>query len=93
MPVDVEEGRKYFWCSCGKSNRQPFCDGSHEGTDFLPMSYTAEKTRTLYFCACNTPRARHFATAVITHWIDTVLAKFFSSEQRTHSGTLNSQPE
>ena len=52
MPVDVEEGRKYFWCSCGKSNRQPFCDGSHEGTDFLPMSYTAEKTRTLYFCAC-----------------------------------------
>ena len=52
MPVDVEEGGKYFWCSCGKSNRQPFCDGSHEGTDFLPMSYTAEKTRTLYFCAC-----------------------------------------
>jgi len=52
MPVDVEEGRKYFWCSCGKSNRQPFCDGSHEGTDFLLMSYTAEKTRTLYFCAC-----------------------------------------
>ena len=52
LPVDVEEGRKYFWCSCGKSDRQPFCDGSHQGTDFLPLTYMAETTRTLYFCAC-----------------------------------------
>lgn len=52
LPVDVEEGRKYFWCSCGKSDRQPFCDGSHQGTDFLPLTYVAETTRTLYFCAC-----------------------------------------
>ena len=52
LPVDVEEGRKYFWCSCGKSDRQPFCDGSHQGTEFLPLTYVAETTRTLYFCAC-----------------------------------------
>lgn len=52
LPVDVEEDRKYFWCSCGKSDRQPFCDGSHQGTDFLPLTYVAETTRTLYFCAC-----------------------------------------
>lgn len=52
LRVDVEEGRKYFWCSCGKSDRQPFCDGSHQGTDFLPLTYVAETTRTLYFCAC-----------------------------------------
>jgi len=51
LPVDVEEGRKYFWCSCGKSDRQPFCDGSHQGTEFLPLTYVAETTRTLYFCA------------------------------------------
>ena len=56
LPVDVEEGRKYFWCSCGKSDRQPFCDGSHQGTEFLPLSYVAETTRTLYFCACKHTR-------------------------------------
>ena len=54
--VDVEEGRKYFWCSCGKSDSQPFCDGSHQGTEFLPLTYVAETTRTLYFCACKHTR-------------------------------------
>ena len=57
LPVDVEEARKYFWCSCGKSDRQPFCDGSHQGTEFLPLTYVAETTRTLYFCACKHTRA------------------------------------
>jgi len=56
LPVDAEEGRKYFWCSCGKSDRQPFCDGSHQGTEFLPLTYVAETTRTLYFCACKHTR-------------------------------------
>lgn len=56
LPVDVDEGRKYFWCSCGKSDRQPFCDGSHQGTEFLPLTYVAETTRTLYFCACKHTR-------------------------------------
>ena len=51
-PVDVEEGKKYFWCACGRSANQPFCDGSHEGPDILPMSYKAEENRTLYFCGC-----------------------------------------
>lgn len=51
-PVDVEEGKKYFWCACGKSSNQPFCDGSHEGTDFLPQMYQATESRTLYFCGC-----------------------------------------
>jgi len=50
--VEVEEGRKYFWCACGKSARQPFCDGSHEGTSFTPMSYAAPASKTLYFCGC-----------------------------------------
>jgi len=51
-PVDVVEGKKYFWCACGKSAKQPFCDGSHEGTDITPLSYTAEAAKTLYFCGC-----------------------------------------
>lgn len=51
-PVDVEEGKKYFWCACGKSANQPFCDGSHEGTDFLPAKFEAPETKTIYFCGC-----------------------------------------
>ena len=50
--VDVEAGKSYFWCACGKSSNQPFCDGSHEGTDFLPMKYKAEESRKLFFCGC-----------------------------------------
>ena len=51
-PVDVQAGRKYFWCACGKSASQPFCDGSHKDTEFTPVKYEAEKDRTLYFCGC-----------------------------------------
>lgn len=51
-PVEVEAGKKYFWCACGRSQRQPFCDGAHEGTGITPATYTAEESRTLYFCGC-----------------------------------------
>lgn len=51
-PVDVTEGKTYFWCSCGKSENQPFCDGSHKDTGHNPIKYTAEKDRTVYFCGC-----------------------------------------
>ncbi len=51
-PVDVTTGKKYFWCACGKSASQPFCDGSHKDTAFTPVMYQAEQDRTLYFCGC-----------------------------------------
>ena len=51
-PVDVEAGKAYFWCSCGQSKNQPFCDGSHAGTEFAPTPYTAKASGTLYFCGC-----------------------------------------
>lgn len=51
-PVDVEEGKSYFWCTCGQSAKQPFCDGSHKGTDFAPMQYTAEASKKVFFCGC-----------------------------------------
>ncbi len=51
-PVEVEAGKKYFWCSCGKSAQQPFCDGSHQGSDFTPLPFTADADKTLYFCGC-----------------------------------------
>lgn len=50
--VDVEAWKKYFWCACGRSKSQPFCDGSHKGTDFTPVEYKAEKSEKVWFCGC-----------------------------------------
>ena len=50
--IDVEQGKKYFWCACGKSAKQPFCDGSHKDTSFTPFTYAATETKRVYFCCC-----------------------------------------
>jgi len=50
--IDVEEGKKYFWCSCGKSAKQPFCDGSHSGSEFTPLMYEATASGKVFFCGC-----------------------------------------
>ena len=56
LAVKVEQGKNYFWCACGLSQKQPFCDGSHASGDFSPVRYTAEKNETVYFCACKQSR-------------------------------------
>lgn len=50
--VDVEQGEDYWWCACGRSEKQPFCDGSHKGTDFKPVQYTASEGKQEWFCGC-----------------------------------------
>jgi len=50
--IEVEAGKSYWWCSCGKSATQPFCDGSHKGSDFSPVEYKADKSAAVYFCGC-----------------------------------------
>ncbi len=50
--VEVEQGKRYFWCTCGRSANQPFCDGSHKGTDFKPLSFTAEESKKVFLCGC-----------------------------------------
>lgn len=50
--VDVEAGKSYWWCACGKSASQPFCDGSHKGSGFAPMEFKAEENATVSFCGC-----------------------------------------
>ena len=60
IAVDVEQGKSYYWCSCGKSSKQPFCDGSHKGTKFNPFVYKAELTKRIFFCACKQTNNRPF---------------------------------
>ena len=50
--VDLEKGKRYAWCTCGRSANQPFCDGSHKGTEFKPLMFEAEETKTTYLCGC-----------------------------------------
>ena len=52
IPVEVEEGKNYFWCACGKGAKQPFCDGSHKDTGTSPVKYTAEASKKVFFCGC-----------------------------------------
>ena len=50
--ANVEAGKSYWWCACGKSQKQPFCDGSHKGSEFSPLEYKAESSAEVSFCAC-----------------------------------------
>jgi CDGSH-type Zn-finger protein len=58
--IEVEAGKSCWWCSCGKSATQPFCDGSHKGSDFSPVEYKADKAEAAYFCGC-----KHSANGVM----------------------------
>ncbi len=57
--AEVTAGETYYWCACGRSKSQPFCDGSHEVTSLSPVAYEAPRTTTVYLCGCkrttNTP--------------------------------------
>ena len=50
--MQVEEGKTYVWCSCGRSANQPWCDGSHEGTGFEPVSFVAFISGVFFMCGC-----------------------------------------
>jgi CDGSH-type Zn-finger protein len=50
--VELVEGKQYWWCRCGRSKRQPFCDSSHKGTGFEPVAFTATSTGPASLCGC-----------------------------------------
>ena len=50
--VKLEAGRSYFWCVCGLSAKQPFCDGSHQGSGLAPKKFTADKDGPAFLCGC-----------------------------------------
>ncbi len=49
--LELEPGT-YYWCACGKSDNQPFCDGSHEGSEFTPKVFEISEKKTVALCQC-----------------------------------------
>lgn len=47
-----EEGKTYAWCSCGRSDKQPYCNGAHASTSLRPMIVKADKDRSVWLCQC-----------------------------------------
>ncbi len=60
MRIELEAGKKYFWCSCGESTNQPWCDGSHKGSDFSPVMVEVEESRAYSMCTCKQSDRPHF---------------------------------
>jgi CDGSH-type Zn-finger protein len=52
IKVELKANEQYYWCSCGLSANQPFCDGSHKGTKFTPKAFTVEQDKIVGLCGC-----------------------------------------
>ena len=56
----LEAGKEYWWCACGLSKTQPFCDGSHKGTGLAPLSFKPEKSGDAWLCGCKASSGKPF---------------------------------
>jgi len=50
--VTLEKDKKYFFCRCGRSGNQPFCDGAHKGTEFTPLAFECDQSKDYFLCCC-----------------------------------------
>lgn len=58
--VQVEAGKEYWWCACGRSASQPYCDGSHKAVGLVPLAFTAERTGELWLCGCKASSSKPY---------------------------------
>ena len=77
--VILEKDKEYYFCSCGRSKSQPFCDGSHAGTSFSPKAFTAEKDGEAWLCTCKQSGNTPFCDGTHQNINDDQIGKEFSS--------------
>ena len=73
--VELEKGEEYYFCSCGRSQNQPFCDGSHAGTDFKPRPFTADSSGEAYLCQCKHTLNAPFCDGTHKQFDDDIIGK------------------
>ena len=82
IPIKVKGNKVYFWCACGKSANQPFCDGSHKNTNFSPVKLESLKNEKLLFCGCKKTNNPPFCDG--SHLKFTKSIKFNSNKNLPH---------
>jgi len=63
--LELEKG-VYFWCACGQSSKQPFCDGTHKKTDLTPIKFEIKEKRMVYLCGCKHSHNKPFCDSTHT---------------------------
>ncbi|KAJ3195346.1 hypothetical protein HK101_000458 [Irineochytrium annulatum] len=72
--VDLVPNKDYYWCACGKSKSQPFCDGSHKGSGITPIKFTVDEAKKYFLCGCKVSDSKPFCDG--THRKEKGLRKY-----------------
>lgn len=88
IEVDLKSGQDYYFCTCGKSDNQPFCDGSHAGTDFSPKSFTVEEDGEVYLCQCKQTGNAPFCDGTHQEVPDDQVGKEFAVESQSDAEAM-----
>lgn len=87
-PVELKQGEEYYFCTCGKSANQPFCDGSHAGTEFSPEAFTATEDGEAYLCQCKQTSNPPFCDGTHAQIPDDQVGKEFTVETPTDAEAM-----
>lgn len=88
IPVELKAGENYYFCTCGRSASQPFCDGSHAGTDFTPKLFTANEDGESYLCQCKQTANAPFCDGTHTQVPDDQIGKEFAVQSAADADAM-----